>query len=749
MRKLFPYLCLLPGLISALGFIPASRAHAAPMTLQTLFEGDRTCGDNPTDCPFPSTTATHRFLHIVVHDAPGDKNWGVWVGSTCDTATEEAYGALPVQASGFVEAVVDLQTGHSENWQGKPLCFLFRGGFGRASTYYAAYLDDTAGSDAQVVFPNYEFMGGRPDMADLDVAYIHRDPTYAFDGTPNAPTVGQSMTYVAHVINQGGLSVSSFQYRWLLDGKLLATGQRPSGVAPFGEATESLTLPFTLADHRLAFRVNTQDRELSTGNNGLSIDTNAITLGFWVERSAYNYFRAYQARFCALQGCAGSDSFEDWLQRQIRAWNVMFRRAKYPDLAPHGIVTRVRVDKIVIVPDDSLPLDGGIASDSPKRKDHSVDLEWGMPSNGVSSAYALNTPGPFRIDWALLHELGHARSLADLYRFDFPVDSPSQIDVRATNGEPAYNTPDPFGTGSPIRGFAGSDGGTLVYQNMERDLMSCVCSDFYSSYSALVLNRLGNRRALCGNFNAPCNIGDWYRDIPARNLLRVMSASGQKVAGSVTLRLFYDSGVGYGTHRFTQADSTVLTAKDGEFTLPTDPFRSGGSSDQAGHNLLLLEVTAPGVDRFCFQEPTDLNVAYWTGYVNASHPAVFTLRLDHIWQNSCRLLRPAALVNEPFETSASRSSVTIGPQMRAARVVYRLVTVRLEDAASVAMHARSLVIRDGAGHTIGQGTTAQDGSFTARVPSSVRSVNVDDVTDNHLILAAESVTPAPKVVRQR
>ena len=178
---------------------------------------------------------------------------------------------------------------------------------------------------------------------------------------------------------------------------------------------------------------------------------------------------------------------------------------------------------------------------------------------------------PFRIDWALLHELGHARSLADLYRFDFPVDSPSQIDVRAGNGQPAYNPLDPFGVSSPIRGFSGSDGGTLVYQNVERDLMSCVCSAFYSPYTAVVLNRLGNRRALCGNINAPCNIGDWYLDMPPRNVLRVLGASGRTPTGSLTVRLFYDSGVGYGTHRFAQSDSTVLTGRDGSFALPARP----------------------------------------------------------------------------------------------------------------------------------------------------------------------------------
>src|SRR5947209_2148172 len=143
MRSFLPFFCLPAIALSSFSTAPAAGAQAPQGAVQFVFEGDRTCGDNPTDCPFPSIAATHRYLHIVVHDAPGDKNWGVWVGASCDSTTEEAYGALPVRASGFVEAVVDLQSGHSQSWQGKPLCFLFRGGFGQPSTYYASYFDDT------------------------------------------------------------------------------------------------------------------------------------------------------------------------------------------------------------------------------------------------------------------------------------------------------------------------------------------------------------------------------------------------------------------------------------------------------------------------------------------------------------------------------------------------------------------------------------------------------------------------------
>ena len=285
-------------------------------------------------------------------------------------------------------------TGHPQSWEGTPLCFLFRGGFGRSSTYYAGYFDDTGVADAGSVLPNYTLLGGRRDLPDLDVTYIHRDPAYAFDGSPNMPRAGQKVTYTAHVVNQGGRPVSSFDYQWLLDGRTIQSGHDAASLPAFADIGVSLGLPWTVANHRLSFRVTGAGSELSTGNNGLTIDTNAITLGFWVERSAYVYFRSFQERFCAVQGCVGSDSFEDWLQRQVRAWNVLFRRASYPGLTPGGVTTRVRLDKIVVVPDGALPLNGGIPSDAPDRKDHSVDLEWGLPAQNVATTYALNVPGP-------------------------------------------------------------------------------------------------------------------------------------------------------------------------------------------------------------------------------------------------------------------------------------------------------------------------------------------------------------------
>jgi hypothetical protein len=150
----------------------------------------------------------------------------------------------------------------------------------------------------------------------------------------------------------------------------------------------------------------------------------------------------------------------------------------------------------------------------------------------------------------------------------------------------------------------------------------------------------------------------------------------------------------------------------------------------------LIEVTTSQTDQFCFQEPTDFNLAYWEGYADLSHPAVFTLRLGHTLQNGCGLALPVALVNEPFGTSTLSSIVHLGPIVHASAGTSRRATVQLYDAARTAMHRRRLVLRDQNGRTVARGMTDMRGRYSTKLPASVSSLTVDDITDNHLILAS-------------
>jgi hypothetical protein len=313
--------------------------------------------------------------------------------------------------------------------------------------------------------------------------------------------------------------------------------------------------------------------EIATSNDRLSITTSALSLGFWVEQGAYDFFRDHQWAYCRNIGCGDPDSLEDWLQRQVRAWNEVLSTPTNPDVAPAGIADRVRLDRVIVVPDGALPLHGALATNSPDTSDHSVDLEWGMPARAVAG-YRLDRDGPFNLEWSLIHELGHARSLIDLYRFDVPVTAENRIDVTAADGRPAFDSANPFDQTRPLKAFPGIRQQVLLYKNQEGDLMSCDCNHFYSVYDTLVLNRIRNRRARCGNANPPCNMGDWLADIPPDNRLRIMDGEGANVPDGTPVTLFFDTGETYNGHGFDNAHSRHLSTVNGLVALGRNPLTS-------------------------------------------------------------------------------------------------------------------------------------------------------------------------------
>ncbi|MBV9278937.1 MAG: hypothetical protein JOZ41_02550 [Chloroflexi bacterium] len=726
------------GLIAVL-LLPAApgRSHAqtAVPGVQSLLLGDRTCYDADLACSFPDVIPIHRYLHVILHDTAGFTEWQVRAAPTCAAPPAVLAGGQPIDSTGFREVVADLGAPAAAP-VGQASCFILGGSQGHAVTVYAAYFDDNPAPDADLVYPDYESLGGRPDIPDLDVGYIHRDPAYAYDAARNDPAPGDAVTFTAHVINAGGRAAPPFSYVWYLGKSIMSRGAVEDVLAP-GEA---LDIPFhwrwQAGPHTLTFRLRPLSAETSTANNRLSIRTDAIALGLWVERGAYAYFRDHQWLYCQDLPCRGSDSFEDWLQRQVFAWNQLLAGSIYPAVAPAGIADRVRVDKVTIVPDGALPLHGVRATNEPDTRDHGVDLEWGIPAGNVASVYPHVWDGPFDVDWGMIHELNHARSLADLYRFDVGLKDGPNIAVTGADGKPVWSPSDPFNPSNKLPAFMSGQDQPYLYQNREQDLMSCVCTPIYSEYSALVLNRLRGRRARCGNTNPPCNLGDWYGEMPPINLIRVLDPQGAPVADGSVVNLFYDVGSSYSGHRFEQASVRTLRVTRGAVRLGADPFHAGGSTWTAGHNLLLIEVQAGSLDDFCFLEPTPLNMAYWTGYRDSSHPAIYALRLGRTIDNGCNVALPPPLINEPFATSPYRSSVQLGPAENGRRTL----TVRLRDDATPPdpMRGRLVEARGTDPRYTAIGTTDVSGTARIALPARAGAFELLDVTDNDLVLAPQA-----------
>jgi hypothetical protein len=332
--------------------------------------------------------------------------------------------------------------------------------------------------------------------------------------------------------------------------------------------------------------------------------------------------------------------------------------------------------------------------------------------------------------------LSHARSLADLYHFDVSVAGGVSFHLTAADGRAVFDPTNPFDPRDAIPAMPSNHKTLFLYRNQEQDLMSCPCTPFYSLYSSLLLNRLRGRRARCGNFNPPCNLGDWFTQMPPLAELRIRDGRGQPVSPRSQLTLYYDVGTGE-SHAFDHSQSDSLPVVRGQVTLPSDPFRIGGSMTRGGHNVLLLEVTAPRTDSFCFVEPSAFNIAYWMGYRDRQHPAVFDLRLGAKIQNGCNLRLPPALINEPFATSPYASRVWIGIDKHGAKHSDTSLTLQLLDDSTPAHSMRDRLVRvvDRLGRTRAVGLTDDAGTVTfERVPTPVTGLRLVDVTDNNLAI---------------
>lgn len=184
------------------------------------------------------------------------------------------------------------------------------------------------------------------------------------------PAAGQAIQWRAHVKNWSTNSYTNVSYTWKKNGNVIKTGTLD--FSPYSDVTAVLDDTWAFQRDSITFTIDNANTisETSEANNSLQIYTNAISVNFYVEQSLYDYFHTYQ-KDLGVQ----TNSWDDWAQMlQVKRWNLMFQNAIFPE-APNGVLDRIRVDSIVIVPDGSLPLAGGLATNNPNLNDYTVDLQ--------------------------------------------------------------------------------------------------------------------------------------------------------------------------------------------------------------------------------------------------------------------------------------------------------------------------------------------------------------------------------------
>jgi len=457
-----------------------------------------------------------------------------------------------------------------------------------------------------------------PTSDDFDVTFIERTPRYDYDATPNSPAPGEPVTFHGHIRSWCEDAAPSVSYRWLLDGVPVANGTL-TNINPGDERVVTWQWNWSADEHWIRLEVDhdSQWREVSEHNNAVEDRTNAIIAGFWVEQSLYDYFQEYQNEMHV-----GSNSWEDWIQRQMAKQNELYESAIWP-ISPSGVLDRVRIDKILVVPDDSLPLGPwGLPTNHPDVRDKTVDLMWGFPATLLDgSMYTNHTSvsedNPFYIEKSLIHELGHARYLIDCYGFDVH-NTASHHAVQIWEG-------DTYVAGSQYMPFLAF--GEVLYYNQSGGVMSGPYGFQWSPYESGALNLIAGQRALCGNYNAPCNIGVFLQDLPSHNHVRIVDRGGRARVGA-DVRAYQATGAsGWYGKTFDNTPDLLFTAdQDGYVHMGRNPFSDGQIQHSYGiaNGVVILRIEHEGQIWYRFVEVTDLNMQYWQG--NTEH-AYYTIEV--------------------------------------------------------------------------------------------------------------------------
>ena len=445
---------------------------------------------------------------------------------------------------------------------------------------------------------------------DLSVGWIARLPRveYVWKSTNPAvegwPAPGQTVTWVAHVRNLSGRALSNVGYRWSIDGAVVKEGTATIGGS---EATTTFELPWTwtFTRHQIVFEIDPANSitENEERNNRLRIFSDAIGVGFWVERSFWQGVRT-----AIVNANFGGSTFDDWMQKRINQYNEMAPLAIYPE-TPHGVLDRWRIDDIHLVEDGALPIvppgaevrDWGAGEASwpvlyPNSADRTIDIQWGFPKSSVF-AYSANTSWTLLYD-SFIHELGHARYAIDVYGWNLD-DTHDLIEI-----EPKPPTVEGVFFRSPDWGLMNTQWG------------------FIDRYTAVALNRIRGFRATEGTYNEPRNMGVFLNDLPLQNRIRLVTPDGTTFPRR-QVKLYKSSSRldpdwrshPYQIHIDGTPDLVVETDDEGAILVGRNPISDGDLTMWVDRcNVVsVIELVDGETRHYAYLESRILNYAYWRG----------------------------------------------------------------------------------------------------------------------------------------
>ena len=401
------------------------------------------------------------------------------------------------------------------------------------------------------------------------------------------PTNGQTVTYKSHIYN-GGYTSGTCGYEWRTNGVLMSSG---SILIPWhGFVSNSVSFPWPTDGEKLngaidiEFTINPTEEveEISYTNNYLRETTRALALTFFISEE-------YLEHLSSKENVWGTYNGIDWIRTQFADMQTKFEQSVWA-ASPSGILERVRIDRILIYPNSAM--NSALQTDPYKDQN---DGRWQVWSgNSGDSESIVNTKAAsyasifgHRIDYGLIHEVGHQLGLIDIYTYD--VEGPANL---VTDEDiPA------------------------LFEHManQQGMMRTHGDHPFSEFSALGLNsQLGRRRGYYGDFQFL---------IPRTNIIEVYDANSNHISGAEidcfrrTAGYFDDinetiSGTTDSAGCFMLPNSGETYSTVDGYELHQHPF---GYLSVVGGNQLLIRVRFGGNSYYYWYDCIDTNIEYWRG----------------------------------------------------------------------------------------------------------------------------------------
>ena len=358
------------------------------------------------------------------------------------------------------------------------------------------------------------------------------------------PVEGQRVTYTATIRNVGDAPAAGFSYKWLARERDAASLVDPRTIAPGQEVTVTTETEFRNlhSDHRLLpleLQLTPSGPDAVAANNALRIEECALAVGVFVEQSVADAFKA-------APNPLGSRSLDDYLQHMFRVWNeAVFPYSRF-SFAPDGVLERVRLQSVQVVPDGT--------ADAPKTLALDAEVFFGKAS-GLSPSTPVH---------ALLPLLSEKLGLVSLAATSFaPSDQRLAQFGMARGAEDRF--PGLMGGGDTRfeGGLPGSIG--IPYEAASDPLASSAFlepTDLYSATDVAALNsNLGRRRG---------HTGEALYDVPVGILLSVTDFQGRKLP-NVQLSFFQMAG---GAFRSVEPTLRLSSGASGSVLVRPRPIGS-------------------------------------------------------------------------------------------------------------------------------------------------------------------------------